>query len=158
MTLYAHVAGSTVDTVSALPRLYFDGIEWHDWRGDPPWRTSPGDVGWFPIALAPRPPDTDTDTYVEDVTLVDGLPVQTWTSRPWTAEQLAARQAAADRKANRAAVKAIITDLQAEKARCDVVIAKPNNTITGADTKDVARAGKRIADAAIELARFVRDM
>ena len=158
MTLYAHVAGSTVDTMSALPRLYLDGTVWHDWRGPGPWRTEPGDVGWFPIMLSPRPADTDTTTHDESVALVNGLPVQTWTPRPWTAEQLAARQAAADRKANRAAVKAIITDLQAEKARCDVVIAKPNNTITGADTKDVARAGKRIADAAIELARFVRDM
>lgn len=85
--------------------------------------------------------------------------------RPYTPEENADADAAAvvkqerlSREATRTAVKAIITDLQAEKARCNVVIAKSNATITGADTKDVARAGKRIADAAIELARFVRDM
>ena len=49
-------------------------------------------------------------------------------------------------------------DLQAEKARAQVVIDKPNNTITGGDTKDVARAAKRIADATIDLAKFVKNM
>jgi hypothetical protein len=60
-------------------------------------------------------------------------------------------------EAQRVIVRAIITDLQAEKDRAQVVIDKPNNQITGADTKDVARAAKRIADAAIDLARFVQD-
>lgn len=86
-------------------------------------------------------------------------------SRPYNAQEnvaadarVASAAAQAARDETRAAVKLIITDLQAEKARCDVVIAKTNAQITGADTKDVARAGKRIADAAIELARFVQDM
>ena len=101
MTLYAHVNGTTVDTVSALPALYFDGTEWHDWRGDPPWRTEPGDAGWFPITTTQRPADTDTTTHDESVQLVAGLPVQTWTPRPWTADELAARaeQATAEAKA-----------------------------------------------------------
>lgn len=62
------------------------------------------------------------------------------------------------REAARQAVKLIITDLQAEKARVQPVIDKANNLITGGDTKDVARAAKRIADAAIELAKFIQDM
>ena len=37
-------------------------------------------------------------------------------------------------------------------------LVKANNQITGADTKDVARAAKRIADAAIDLARHVKDL
>jgi hypothetical protein len=85
-------------------------------------------------------------------------------SRPYTVEENAAADAEAAavvaaeaRAAQRALVKAIITDLQAEKARADAVIAKTNNQISGADTKDVARAAKRIADAAIDLARFVQD-
>lgn len=85
--------------------------------------------------------------------------------RPYTAaEQLeadaraAAATARATREAARAAVKLVITDLQAEKARVQAVIDKTNATITGADTKDVARAAKRIADAAIDLARLVQDM
>ena len=89
---------------------------------------------------------------------------QVTSTRPYTtAENTAADAAAAAeaerlaREADRATVKAIITDLKAEKARAQVVIDKTNASITGADTKDVARAAKRIADAAIDLARFVKD-
>ena len=64
----------------------------------------------------------------------------------------------AEREATRAAVQLIITDLKLEKDRMDPVLAKTPAQITGGDTKDVARAAKRIADAAIELARFVQDM
>ena len=63
MTLYAHIAGSTIDTVSALPRLYFDGTVWHDWRGPGPWRTQPSSAGWLPVTTTPRPADTDTTTH-----------------------------------------------------------------------------------------------
>lgn len=90
----------------------------------------------------------------------DGVPL----TLPYTAEQIAQATeratiaaAAAARAAIRAAVKAIIVDLKLEKDRVQPVIDKANNLITGADTKDVARAAKRIADAAIELARFVQD-
>lgn len=87
------------------------------------------------------------------------------TVTPYTAEQNAAADqiaaeaaARAEREADRAIVRAIVTGLQAEKARAQVVIDKANNQISGADTKDVARAAKRIADAAIDLARFVKDI
>lgn len=84
---------------------------------------------------------------------------------PYTPEENAAADAAAAEAAAeaaaaalRAAVKQIVTDLQAEKVRLDAVIAKSNASITGADTKDVARASKRIADAAIDLARVVQNL
>ena len=87
------------------------------------------------------------------------------TVRPYTpAEQAAADTRAATeadeaaREALRAAVRLIVTDLQAEKTRCQTVIDKANSAITAGDTKDVARAGKRIADAAIDLARLVKDL
>lgn len=101
MTPYAHVTGTTVDTVSTLPRLYFDGTVWHDWRGPGPWRTQPSSAGWFPVTTTPRPADTDTTTHDLSVTLVNGSPVETWTPRPWTVEEVAARaaQAAAEAKA-----------------------------------------------------------
>lgn len=86
-------------------------------------------------------------------------------SRPYTDAENAAADALAaaalvreQRAAARVAVKAIITDLQAEKTRADAVIAKSNAQISGGDTKDVARVAKRIADAVIDLARFVQDM
>ena len=86
-------------------------------------------------------------------------------SRPYTADETAAADAAlaeaaalAQRNADRLTVRAIITDLQAEKARAQAVIDTPNATIKSNPApyvNDVARAAKRIADAAIDLARYV---
>ena len=86
-------------------------------------------------------------------------------TRPYTADENAAADAAlaeaaalAQRNADRLTVRAIITDLQAEKARAQAVIDTPNATIKSNPApyvNDVARAAKRIADAAIDLARYV---
>lgn len=48
------------------------------------------------VVETPQPKDTDTTKHDESVTLVDGLPVQTWTPRPWTADEVAARAQAAN--------------------------------------------------------------
>ena len=87
------------------------------------------------------------------------------TVRPYTAQENAAADAAAAAQAEASAyeaqrilVKAIITDLRAEKARAQVVIDATNATINNSPAsyiKDTARAAKRIADAAIDLARYV---
>lgn len=95
---------------------------------------------------------------------IDGTAVP-GTPRPYTVEENTRADAEAAESAEQAAheaqriiVRAIITDLQDEKTRVDAVIAKSNAQITGGDTKDVARAAKRIADAAIDLARLVKDV
>ena len=36
-----------------------------------------------------RPADTDTTTSDRDITVVDGLPVEVWTVRPWSSDELA---------------------------------------------------------------------
>lgn len=106
--------------------------------------------------------------YSDDVTRkvfsYDTTGTQIGQPRDYTPEENAAADSRAEqatvgaaREANRAAVAAIVNDLQAEKARVQPIIDKANASITGADTKDVARAAKRIADAAIELARFVQN-
>ena len=99
--MYALIQSDAITQVGALPRIWNDGTR--DWDFRPVDLPSGllGSLGWFPIALTPRPADTATDTYVEDVALVSGMPVQTWNSRPWTVEELAARaeQATADAKA-----------------------------------------------------------
>lgn len=155
MPLYAHTTNGTVDQVGTPPATAYAEGRWWDLRTlDPAALTA---TSWVEVTEVARPADTPTNTSDMSWTLTDGKAVQTWTTRAKTTTELAADQAAADRDATRAAVKLIITDLQAEKTRCDAVIAKTNATITGADTKDVARAGKRIADAAIELARFVQN-
>lgn len=81
-------------------------------------------------------------------------PEQTAKANAWIADAAARTELAAAQEA----VKLIVTDLQAEKARVQPIIDKANNQITAADTKDVARAAKRIADAAIDLAKVVKEL
>ena len=96
MTLYAHTTDGTIDQVGALPTLWLGPTRWHDWRGDPEmWATQPADWGWQPVVEVPRPADTATHTSdPAPVVLVDGVPTQQWTVRPWTAEELTAREQA----------------------------------------------------------------
>lgn len=89
-------------------------------------------------------------------------------TRPYNADETAAAairaaaaQAAVDRAALHAAVRQIITDLQAEKDRAQIVLDATAADINAAPATyivDAAKAAKRIADAAIDLARFVKDM
>lgn len=72
---------------------------------------------WLYPTPTPRPEDTDEGTWAEGVTLVDGVPVQTWTPRPWTAaevasaepERLAQLQAARRARALREAARTALT-------------------------------------------------
>ena len=158
MILYAYTTDGTIDQIGRLPALWLGPTRWHDWRGDPEaWATQPADWGWLPVVETDRPADTDT-TSDGSVQLVAGVPTRVWTPRPWTAEELTARDAQAASEAQRLTVKAIITDLRAEKTRAQAVIDTPNATIKTNPAPyivDVARAAKRIADAAIDLARYV---
>ena len=156
---YAHTTDGTIDQIGALPALWLGPTRWHDWRGDPEtWATQPADWGWLPVVEVPRPADTATHTSDwAPVALVAGVPTQQWTVRPWTEAELAAKAEQAANEALRATIKAIINDLRAEKARAQTVIDTPNATINTSPAphiKDVARAAKRIADAAIDLGRL----
>ena len=134
------------------------------------WVTPPGGVwptdlaaacGYLPITDAARPADTAGTTWDRTLTLVAGVPTVVWVERAKTAGEVSAEQAAAARVANRAVVAAIVDNLQAEKARVQPAIDATNATINAGPApyiRDNARAAKRIADAAIELARYVRDM
>ena len=158
---YALIQSGTITATGQLPR----GARRLD-TGQ--WVTPPTDgwtpellaaCGWLPVVEVPRPADTDTHTSdPAPVALVAGVPTQQWAVRPWTEAELAANAEQAAYAAQRATVKAIINDLRAEKARAQTVIDTPNATINTSPAphiKDVARAAKRIADAAIDLARFV---
>ena len=68
--------------------------------------------------------------------------------------QTAAQALQVEHDTTKVRVDAIIEDLKAEKDRAQVVIDKPNAQITAADTKDLARAVKRLADANIDLAKY----
>ena len=154
--------GVTVTTIATLPPTGARRLDSGAWV-TPPADSWTADLlaacGWLPVTEAPRPADTATTTSdPAPVALVDGVPTQQWTVRPWTADELAAQAAAARYEADRLTVRQIITDLQSEKARAQAVIDTPNATIKTNPAPyvvDVARAAKRIADAAIDLARYV---
>lgn len=85
-------------------------------------------------------------------------------ARPYSVEENAEADALAAqfvdmeaKAAQREKVRLIITDLKAEKDRMDPILAKTPAQITGGDTKDVARAAKRIADAAIDIAKLLTE-
>ena len=94
MTTYAHIAAGAIDQVGALPRLWFDGSRWWDYRAD---SSQAGQSGWLPLVEVTRPADTGTTTTDLTFTLVDGKPTQVWTVRPWTTAELAARAAESTR-------------------------------------------------------------
>ena len=130
--------------------------------------------GWTPVTLTPQPADTDTVKHDEKVELVDGVPTQTWKSRPWNAAEVADRGArlarAADREAVRALVDGInasIDEAKAAKAAAQAVIdAVAPTTVpqVWARVKDLARALRDTDNALIgaergvkALAKYVRD-
>ena len=129
---------------------------------------------WTPVTLTPRPEDTDTTKHDEKVVLVDGVPTQTWKSRPWNTAEVAERDArlarAADREAVRALVDGInasIDEAKAAKAAAQAVIdAVAPTTVpqVWARVKDLARALRDTDNALIgaergvkALAKYVRD-
>lgn len=57
----------------------------------------PDGDGWVEVTEAVRPDDTDEQTWISGVALAGGVPVQTWTPRPWTPEEWA--QMPAERRA-----------------------------------------------------------
>ena len=86
--LYAHVTGGTVQQVGPLPRLWYDGIRWWDFRDD---AHDPAALGWLPVTIEPRPDDTETTTWDRnEPAIVAGVPVIGWTERDKTLEELQA--------------------------------------------------------------------
>ena len=166
MTLYAHTTAGTIDQVGALPALWLGPTRWHDWRGDPEtWATQPADWGWLPVVETPRPADTATHTSdPAPVALVAGVPTQQWTVRPWTAEELAARQQQANQQA---LTTDTTTDLSKVRDAIDklAILLADNTTagsirawkqpITNAQTLTGAQ-GKALADLLIDHAQATR--
>ena len=130
--------------------------------------------GWVPVTETPRPEDTDTTKRDEKVALVDGVPTQQWTARPWNASELAERDDRLARAADRAAVRALvdginasIDEAKAAKVAAQAVIdAVAPTTVpqVWARVKDLARALRDTDNALIgaergvkALAKYVRD-
>ena len=72
--------------------------------------------GWTPVVETPRPVDTETVKHDEKIELVDGLPVQTWTARPWSAAEVTERDRATT-------VTKLAADTTADEAKIEQAIA-----------------------------------
>lgn len=104
-------------------------------------------------------------TYWDDFGLLITSTPEAPNPRPYTPDEIALIAASNDanlareaRRQQRTLVSAMIADLQLEKDRVQPIIDKLNADLTLSDIKAVARAVKRIADADIDLAKFIKDM
>jgi len=100
--------------------------------------------GWLPVVSAERPPDTDETTSDYSLELVDGVPTEVWTERPWTPGELAQKD------------KAVVhTELVAEQTDAvDDLIAAVGvlNALQGADVDPAIQV---LAGAVLTIARAV---
>ena len=95
MTLYTHAtAGGLIDQIGQPPKAAFDGSRWWDLRDRDP--VALAATGWMVAQETPRPADAGTTTH-DTGWIVDGdHAAQTWTPRPWTTDEQAARTKAAN--------------------------------------------------------------
>lgn len=109
---YAHVTVDAIDQIGQPPQLIFDGTRWWDMRGATD--AALATVGWYPVTATPRPPDTQTTTTFDySVTLVAGVPTETWTARPKTQAEIDAATAAANAAALTTDTTADLTNVRA---------------------------------------------
>jgi hypothetical protein len=113
--------------------------------------------GWLPIVRTERPPDTDTTTHAYSLELVDGVPTEVWTPRPWTPEELGSQEAAVNTQTMVAesdeAVDKLVLVVEALNAITDLTNAEINAN-PAAIIKDLARECKTIARQANREARL----
>lgn len=150
--MYAHVVDGVVDAVGNPPRLTLQNGRWYDLR--PRDIATLATVGWYPVEEAAKPADTSTTTWEPVFTFDVDVVVQSWLEIPKTAEQIAADIADANRSALTTDATGDIELLITSVASLNTVIAKPNNQITGGDTKQVAQEGRRIARAVLRMLRL----
>jgi hypothetical protein len=107
-----------------------------------------GPHGWLPIVTAARPPDTDTDTHDYSIQLVDGVPTEVWTQRPWGQVELDAQEANANTAEMVAESDTTVDKLIAVVEALNAITDTPNATINqnpAAIIKNLARECKTIA-------------
>ena len=116
-----------------------------------------GPHGWLEVVTTPRPPDTDTTTHDYALVLVDGVPTEVWTARPWTSDELAAAESQANTQQMVAesdeAVDKLVLVVENLNALTDLTNADINAN-PAAVIKDLARECKTIARQANREARL----
>lgn len=116
-----------------------------------------GPHGWLPVVTTERPPDTATNTHTYSVELIDGVPTEVWTPRPWTPEELAGQESQVNTTQMVAesdeSVDKLIAVIEALNAITDMTNATINQN-PAAVIKDLARECKTIARQANREARL----
>jgi hypothetical protein len=116
-----------------------------------------GPHGWRPVVTTARPADDATTTHDYSVELVAGEPTEVWTPRPWTPEELAGREAAANTTQMVAESDEAVDKLVLVVEALNALTALTNATINAnpaAIIKDLARECKTIARQANREARL----
>ena len=130
--MYAHVTGTTVDTIGQPPRLVLQDDQWIDLRTlDPELLAS---AGWYPLTLTTRPADTASTTTDMSYVYADGKVTQVWTERPKTAAEIDAANA----ESNRTQIEAKAAQALSANATF-LAIASPTNAQTLAQVKMLTR-------------------
>jgi len=164
---YARVLDDTVVSTDPPPDLLdpddvtADGRWWDLRQHDQDLATWEAEVigphGWAPIVETPRPPDTDTTTHDYSVELVDGVVTEVWTARPWTPDELAAREGQANTTQMVAEQDESVDKLVLVVENLNALTALTNaeiNANPAAIIKDLARECKTIARVANREARM----
>lgn len=79
-----------VETLSRSPR--YSGTRWWDLRDESTlneWMTT---FGYKEVVQHPRPGDTNESTYEPRLSIKDGVPVQEWVERAYTAQEISLRE------------------------------------------------------------------
>lgn len=152
--MHALVIDGQILSVGGLPRAARD-LDTGEWVTPPDrqWTDAlAATVGYLPVARTPRPSDMTTD-WVRSVEMLAGTPTEVWTAEPWTTEELAAQQSAANDATMRSQVRDALVTLGATADAMRVIRQKNNNQIGPNDTKDVASA---VVDVAQQLRKVIR--
>jgi hypothetical protein len=132
---YAHIIDNAIDAVGRLPRGADADGQWLQ----PLTEDNAHLARWFPVVDTPRPADTDTVTHDRTVVLVADVPTVVWVERPWTPEELAARQADTNRRTIDQAITNALAELQAI-VDAPAVATVPAGTLTTAQLSNGMRA------------------
>ena len=95
--------------------------------------------GYYPVTLTTRPDPTPGTVQTRDITLIDGVPTETWTERPLTAEEQEAADRSTTADAVDRAIVAALADLAALVA-APAMPAVPAGTLTTAQLSNALRA------------------
>lgn len=140
--VFARVEGGEVVSTGTPPRLVRDpatGDIVADFTlSDSRTPEAYASVGWFEIQEVDEPRESEAGTWEDSIKVVNGIPTQVWTLRPWSAEELTAKAAEKAEKTIEDALDTALTDLQ-------TIIDTPNASLSAAPAiKTIARAVRRL--------------